>query len=90
MPWTVKLSTKASNYYERLDKDLRTRIKEALKDMADLDDPLAHPKAGPLTGELKGFSRLHIGGFRVVFTLITVEKIIAVVNIRPRGDVYKK
>jgi len=90
MPWTVKLSTKATNYFERLDKDLRKRIKDDLQEMAALDQPLSHPKAKPLTGALKGFNRLHIGGYRVVFSLLPAERIIAVVSIRPRGDIYKK
>jgi len=33
---------------------------------------------------------LKIGKFRIIFYLIEEEKIIAVVNIYPRGDIYKK
>ena len=43
----------------------------------------------PLTGQLKGFYRLRVGDFRVIFSILVDKKIIAVVNIVPRGDAYK-
>ncbi len=54
-----------------------------------LNAPADHQNAKPLTGDLRGFYRLRVGDYRVIFSIIQVGKIIAVVNIAPRGDVYK-
>ncbi len=35
--------------------------------------------------KLKGFYRLRVEDYRVIFSILTDEKIIAVVNIVPRG-----
>ena len=43
-----------------------------------------------MTGELQGFCRLRIGEYRIIFRVLEEERIIAVVNFHPRGDVYKK
>jgi len=86
--WRVRFSTSAEKYYRRLDADLRKRIKERLLETADMEDPLDHPQVRPLTGDLKGFFRLRVGGCRLIFSLLRDEKIIAVVNVFPRGDAY--
>jgi mRNA interferase RelE/StbE len=88
LSWTIKVSSKAESYIQRLDQRLRKRIKAELTALADLENPLSHGNVKPLTGELKGFSRLRIGHYRIIFALIKEVNTIAVVNIAPRGDVY--
>jgi mRNA interferase RelE/StbE len=87
--WTIKVSSKAEHYYMRLDKDLRSRIKKELAGLAELNNPLEHQNVKHLTGELKGFHRLRIGDYRIVFHVFPDIHTIAVVNIAPRGGVYK-
>lgn len=89
MNWTIKVSSKAEKYFNRLDKDTKRRIKEELLWLARMNNPLDHQAVKPLTGQLKGFYRLKVGDYRVVFSILKEETIIAVVNIAPRGDVYK-
>ena len=89
MPWRVKLSTRAEKYYKKLDKKMRARAKQALEELSAFENPIEHQDVKPLTGELKGFYRLRIGGFRIVFALLFDSRIIAVVNFAPRGDAYK-
>lgn len=88
MPWTVKVSSFAEKHYGRLDKKARVKIREKLLDLSRLKNPLEHKDAKPLAGDLKGFYRLRVGEYRVVFGIIPAQRTIAVVNIAPRGSVY--
>ncbi len=88
MNWTVKVSSKAEKYFSKLDKKTRTRVIKTLAELSGHDNPLDHGDAKPLTGELKGFFRLRVGDYRIVFSILEKEHIIAVVNIAPRGNVY--
>jgi len=89
MNWTIKFSTIAEKKYKKLDKNTKARIKKALKELEHLDEPIFHRQVKPLTGELKGFYRLRVGDYRIIFSILREEKIIAVVNIAPRGEAYK-
>lgn len=90
MNWKVKISSKAEKYYLSLPPKTKKKVKEKLKELEGEKYPLFYPDVKPLTGKLKGFHRLRTGKFRVIFYLIEEEKIIAVVNIYPRGNIYKK
>jgi len=81
--WTVKVSSRAEKYFNRLDKDLKNRIKSELEALSGLENPLDHRQVRPLTGELRGFFRLRVGDYRIIFAILDAEKIIAVVNIAP-------
>jgi mRNA interferase RelE/StbE len=86
--WTVKVSSKAESYFNKLDRTLKERMKKELTALAECDNPFSHENVKPLTGDLRGFSRLRIGNYRIIFALIKDTRTIAVVNIAPRGDVY--
>jgi mRNA interferase RelE/StbE len=88
MNWTIKLSSDVEKYYQRLDKNLRKRIKKGLLALSEYEKPLEHPQVKAQTADLKGFYRLRVGNYRVIFALLEKEKIIAVVNIFPRGNSY--
>jgi mRNA interferase RelE/StbE len=86
--WTIKVSSHAERYFNKLDKKLRQRLKKELLVLGDCENPMDHKDVKPLTGDLKGFYRLRIGGYRVIFSIIREQGIIAVVNIVPRGHAY--
>ena len=90
--WAVKVSSKAEKYILKLARPVRERVIEELKALSKYEDPLQHPDTRSLTGPLKGMHRLRIAGYRVIFELIKdkEKRIIAVVTVAPRGDVYKK
>ena len=88
MNWIVKVSSKAGNYLGKLDTKTKTRIFQALKELSCNENPLDHGSVKPLTGKLRGFFRLRVGDYRIVFSILRKERIIAVVNIAPRGNVY--
>lgn len=89
MNWTIKSSSTAEKKYRRLDQSTRKGIKDALEELSESNDPSAHRQIRPFVGKLKGFYRLKVRDFRVIFALIQEERIIAVVNIAQRGEAYK-
>ena len=89
MNWTIKLSSTTEKKYKKLDKNMKKRVKEALEELVQSENPKFYRHVKPLTGQLKGFYRLRVGDFRVIFSILVDKKIIAVVNIVPRGDAYK-
>ena len=49
----------AAKYYKRLPKEIRTRIKEILKQLEN--KPLEQPKIKQMYGEWTGYYRLRVG-----------------------------
>lgn len=88
MSWTVKLSSVSEKHFRKLDASLRKRLLKELQELAGFDHPIKHPQVRALTGDLKDYFRLRIGSYRVIFAVLNEKKIIAVVNIVPRGDAY--
>lgn len=86
--WSIKFSSIAEKYFNKLDRKKRQKIAEKLRSLAKLPNPLEHPQVQPLTAELKGFYRLREGNYRIIFSVLSKEKIIAVVNVFPRGKGY--
>jgi len=87
--WTIKVSSTAEKYFNKLSRNTKTRIKKELSSLSILESPLDHQNVKPLIGDLRGFYRLKVGDYRVIFGMLQEDKIIAVVNISPRGDVCK-
>jgi mRNA interferase RelE/StbE len=88
LSWTIKVSSHAERYFKKLDKKLSQRLKKELLVLGDCENPMDHKDVKPLTGDLRGFYRLRIGAYRVISSVVKEQKIIAVVNIMPRGDAY--
>lgn len=88
MSWSVKLSSISEKHFRKLDANLRRRLLKELQKTAEFDHPIEHPQVRALTGDLKDYFRLRIGSYRVIFAVLNEEKIIAVVNIVPRGSAY--
>jgi mRNA interferase RelE/StbE len=88
MSWSIKVSSIAEKYFKKLDKKRKRNIKERLLALSRQQNPLENIQVKPLTGELKGFYRQRIGDYRIIFALLEEEKVIAVVNIFPRGNAY--
>ncbi|MFC1829440.1 type II toxin-antitoxin system RelE/ParE family toxin [Thermodesulfobacteriota bacterium] len=88
MSWKIEVKPTAEKYYLKLDKKTRTRMKEALGELENTDDPILHPNVRALTGKLRGDFRLRVGKWRVLFTPHIEKKILYVFAIVPRGDTY--
>jgi len=87
MSWTVKVSSRAEKRIRKLGRTQRKRVIEALRVLEQTENPRDDKDVRPLSGELRGLFRLRVGDYRVIFSLLTKEKPIAVVTVAPRGDV---
>jgi addiction module RelE/StbE family toxin len=81
------LTKRANRFLEKLDK-VNKHDSEILKDAIDSIqiNPFDSKK---LKGELKGFNRVKRGNYRIIFHIDKKEKIISVIEIGERKNVYK-
>ncbi len=86
--WSVELSKSSLKYLERLRKTGSLRILDRLEKLGETENPLLHKDVGRLEGKLKGFFRLRIGDYRIIFELDTQSKRIGILAIAPRSKVY--
>jgi mRNA interferase RelE/StbE len=88
MNWKIEVKPTAEKYYLKLDKKTRARMKEALRELENTDDPVLRPSVRALTGKLRGDYRLRVGKWRVLFTPDVEKKTLYVFAILPRGNAY--
>jgi len=86
--WSVELSKRALKYLEKLGQKNRNRILRNLEEFEDIDNPLLHRNVKPLIGKLRGFYRLRIGDFRIIFELDRKKRRIGIHAIVSREDAY--
>lgn len=83
--YEVVLSRDAARTLERLTPGMRARIFKALEKARA--DPM---KGKRLRGELEGLFSLRIGEMRAVYEVDSDQRVMVVLAIGPRGDIYKK
>jgi len=88
--WKIEVKPTAEKSYVKLDRATRERIKRALGQLEEHQNPLLDRNVRPLTGRLRGDYRLRVGDWRVLFTPDKKEKLIYVYAILPRGDAYSR
>lgn len=86
--WGVELSTSALKALQRVGKKTSSRILNRLGELGDAENPLPHKDVRPLEGKLKGFYRLRVGKYRIIFELDPENKRIGLLAIVPRGEGY--
>lgn len=75
------------NHIPALPSSARSLIKRAIEERLTLD-PIRLGK--PLRHSLKGFRRLRVSDYRVVYRIETEERIVVVVAIKHRKDIYEE
>jgi mRNA interferase RelE/StbE len=88
MSWKIEVKPTAEKYYRKLDKKTRKRVKKALQELEQEENPLLHLDVKALTGQLQGDYRLRVGDWRILLTPDKDKKIIYVYAVLPRGDAY--
>jgi len=86
--WSVELSKRALKHLERLGLKNRNRILRNLEELEGMNNPLLHRDVKPLIGKLRGFYRLMIGDFRIIFELDRKKRRIGIHVIVSREDAY--
>ncbi len=86
--WSVELSKSILKALERLGKTASSRILDRLEKLADMENPLRHKDVRALEGKLKGFYRLRVGKYRIIFEMDSENRRIGLLAIVPRGKGY--
>jgi mRNA interferase RelE/StbE len=86
--WHVELSRSSLKALKRLEKTPSSRILDRLEKLGEAENPLRDKDVRPLEGKLKGFYRLRVGEYRIIFELDPDNRRIGLLAIVPRGRGY--
>ena len=91
MKYEVRWTKPARKDLGKYEKGLRNKINEALRNLILYLNgaKTKKPDVKKLQGKFKGFMRLRVGEYRVIFQMRKNEFIILVIKVDKRGDVYK-
>lgn len=84
-----KLSSKVENFIKRLDKSIQRQIDEAFEYICQ--SPFRHENPTIIRkfhGKKKGFYRYRIGDIRFIYRIDKKAKLIRIMQIDNRGDIY--
>ncbi|MDJ0766283.1 MAG: type II toxin-antitoxin system RelE/ParE family toxin [Myxococcota bacterium] len=83
---TIYRTNRFKRSFKRIDKAAQRRIWEKIKRLAE--DPWdAALNVKKLSG-YEGLYRLRVGEYRVIFSIYDEDKIVILMTVGPRGDVY--
>ena len=85
--WKVKFTEISKHDFDKLEKPFKKTIKNKLKWLQNNFDKIPHL---PLRGKLKGLFKLRVGDYRIIYEIDWNQKIIYVLAIGHRKDIYKK
>ena len=83
--YKVILQRQPESYYRRASRDATRRLEKCFESLEQ--DPFGEGSK-TLKGEFKGHRRVRIRNLRVVYLVNKAEKIVHILAILPRGDVY--
>ena len=86
MTYRVVVAHEAEKILDRLDRPMEERIRARFVQLAA--DPFDPRLSGPLT-EREGVRKSRVGGWRVLFTVDRDAKVLSVLSVDTRGQVYK-
>lgn len=82
MNYNIQYDKSCFKYLKRTDKNTQLRILKAINDLPNGD-------VKKLQGNNEDY-RLRVGDYRIIFTKDDERLLIYVIEIAPRGDIYKK
>jgi mRNA interferase RelE/StbE len=85
--WRFELTKEAEEDLEKLDSSIRDRILEKLKWFRENFEQIIPL---PLGGKWRGFFKLRIGDYRVVYEVEKVKKVVTIHYIDRRDKIYKR
>jgi mRNA interferase RelE/StbE len=87
MSYEIRLSHRAQRDLDRLDKPTQKRIVRRLEQLAE--DPYDPRLSAPLSG-VGNLRKSRVGAWRIIYEVAGETKIVFVVMIERRGQVYKR
>ncbi len=87
MTYEVRLSNRAQRDLDRLDKPTQKRIIRRLEQLAE--DPYDPRLSGSLEG-YEGMRKSRVGRWRIIYQVMQDQKVLFVLMIETRGQVYKR
>ena len=87
MNYEVRLSHRAAKDLDRLNRDTQQRVVNRLERLS------AHPYESRFSAQLThqgGLRKSRVGGWRIIFSVEESEKVVNVVTIERRGQVYQR
>jgi mRNA interferase RelE/StbE len=86
--WLVEFSKPSLRSLERLEEKISNRILDHTEMLGECENPLQHKDVRSLEGKLKGYYRLRVGEYRIIFELDTQQRRIGILAVVPRGKGY--
>ncbi len=83
--WKIRFERRAEKAIAAMHPQMRRRVAAALDDLAA--DPYEAVNVKAMVGNDQ--FRLRVGGFRIIYRLERNLLIVVVIDVGPRGDVYK-
>ena len=83
----IELSRNAVRSLESLNAKLQERIYKAIENIKD--NPFGHPNVRKLHGIFEGNYRYRIGAIRIIYSVNAKRKVVSIIEIGQRKDVYK-
>ena len=87
MTYSALFADRADKDFARLDRAMQARITERVRELAT--NPYDPRLSQRLTGK-GGLRKSRVGGWRIIFTLDDTAKVLGVLTIERRGQVYKR
>jgi mRNA interferase RelE/StbE len=85
--WRFELTKEAEEDLEKLDSSVRDRILEKLKWFRENFEQVTPL---PLGGKWRGFFKLRIGNYRVIYELEKIKKVVTIHCVDRRDKIYKR
>ena len=87
MRYEVRLSGRAAKDLDRLDRKTQLRIVNRLEQLSEAP---GDPRISSALTNQGGFRKSRVGGWRIIFSLDEPSRILNVITIERRGQVYRR
>ncbi len=85
--YVVEYDIRIEEKLKKIPKTMRTRIREAIEKRL-MNSPFNYGK--PLTGGWRGYRRLRVGDYRIIYRVYEERIVVFIIEIDHRKNVYKK
>ena len=86
--YEIVLTRKAQKTYQQVNNSLVSKLNRCFEQLSQ--NPYQHPNIKRLKGKLKGRFRYRIGDYRIVYKIDDEKKLVTILLIASRGEVYRQ